>query len=415
MSVLRGTKKKRTAFVKLHEFYVAQNMHNGIVYGQPRTGKTVFVVDMLDDFKGMNFTCFINDVAKGFDIKTKQPRSEILLFFSKDLKHIKDVRVFVPPGCKVDIEDTTFELIEIDSYGKLFENLKPDKLNVLCFETFILHPLALARFWALFAIELLFRSKSYSLNLPIFGVIDQINHVFPSRAMKMAGQAGKLQDTASNWFARFLMDSSGSGIKIVGTSHGITQVKKSIRTSFQWKFFKTFTDDVSVAVKRISPAQGVIQTLDLNCVYATNDQNWGDVFEGIPNITYASKAVHYRGNRIIDRHWMLHSDYQELVMTQAEIQKLEGNSSPDVIKWELGSLYLAGYTCKSIARIYNISVGTVNAYLEYCRQYPHYCRLERILRPNGRSRYPPSEEEKTLYIPPDAEMVGLTFGGGGGR
>ena len=84
-----GRKKKVTKrMVELDRFYYDTRMFNAIIYGTPRSGKSVLLMNLLNIFHGLGYNCVVNDCAKGFDLKTGKPKSEILGWFSDVLEHI---------------------------------------------------------------------------------------------------------------------------------------------------------------------------------------------------------------------------------------------------------------------------------------------------------------------------------------
>ena len=387
-SILGGVKRRIKRTIDLDGFWYDPRLFNAIIYGSPRSGKTVLLANMVNIHKGLGFLCFINDCAKGYDLKQKRPKSEILMYFSDQLEFInKKIRIFTPPRCYVDIPNHDYESVEVNSYEELFSNMKKDRLNIISFDSFVLPPLAFARFYALFSIELLYRSKRSELYTPILCVVDQINHVFPSSALRFSGIAGSIQDKASNWFSRFLTDCSGSGIRMVATSHGITMVKKVVRMNFHWKFFKQFTEDVTLAVSRIRPAQKLIESLAVNEVYATDDQAWGDVIPDIPDVPYEPADVYYQGEFIKDPYWLLESQYQHLVLTPSEFrerQKEEKHDGFDAngFHWLIGGMYLGGKSIRKIGKALGLSLNEVYGVLGKCRKNPEYLELQYDLRPN---------------------------------
>ncbi len=356
---LFGSKKGRPRkFVELERFWRDPNFYNAIIYGTPRSGKSVLLANMINHFMGQKFTILMNDVAKGYDVISSTPRSEILMFFSENLPNIKGVRIFVPKNCQIIIKDHEYELIQISSYNQLFKALKPDKLNIISIDNFILNPASRARFWALFFIEIINRSKRYQLNLPFLACLDQIHHLFPSHAQKHTGRTGMIQNDSATWFATFLQDSSGSGIKVIATSHGITMCRKSVRQNFNFKFFKNLSEDVGQAVPRIRPAQNLIATLPINSTYVVDDRGYGDVFANIPNVTYKPSSVFYQGDYINDPYWLLKSDRAELVETGAD-RYLITKINQERRGWQVAMLILLGYSDPAIARKLRISSKTV--------------------------------------------------------
>lgn len=371
--------EKRDSFIDLDRWW--ETMHNGIIYGQSGAGKTVLAFNMLNTYLAKGFNNFVNDLGKGYDPQKRIPTSEILMLFSEDMTHVKGVRAFVPPGCTIVMPEQDIDVIEVSSYEEIFRELTPRKVNVISFDSFILSPLAISRFWALLAIEILTRSKRYAFTLPLIGIIDQINHCFPSSALKYSGRAGSAQDEASNYFARFLMDCRGTGIKLVATSHDITQVKVPVRVSFQWKWFKAFTSDVSNAVPRIKPAQGLISTLDPDEAYATDDKSWGDLVPGIPNIRVESSPVYYKGAHVIDPFWALESQYAPLLELSYETY-MARRIEYERRRWQIASLYLLGHSYREIADQVGVNDDTVRKNLNRCREHDYYVELESLLRPS---------------------------------
>lgn len=382
-SMLGGKKRPPKRMVRLDQFFYDPRLFNAIVYGSPRSGKTVLLANMVNIHKGLGFNVFINDCAKGYDLKQKRPKSEILMYFSDQLEYInKKIRIFTPPGCYVDIPNYNYESVEVNSYEELFSNMKPDKLNIISFDSFVLLPLAFSRFYALFSIELLFRSKRAELYTPVLGVVDQINHIFPSQALRFSGMAGAMQDKASNYFARFLMDCSGSGIRMIASSHGITMVKKVIRMNMHYKFFKQFNEDITLAVSRIRPMQKRIESLAINEAYVSDDQAWGDLIPDIPDVPYEPVDVFYTGKFIRDPYWMLDSEFRTQVLTPAEYRKsLKSKADPemDELKKRIcaGLFYLAGVTYEELQAEFETNPMTINAWLDWCRSMYPFTILEK--------------------------------------
>jgi len=396
-------RKKPKSFVDLPLLFTGSQAFSVIIYGKSRSGKTVHLVNLMDTFIGSKHYNFINDCAKGYSYEAREPRSELLMFFSDSLSHIKGMRIITPPECSVYMENVDgYKIYSVSSYEEIFDIIQKGGpyVNVIAVDSFLLSPLARARFWALFCIELkarIFPDRKKETPLPMVGALDQINLIFPSKALRLGGIGGHIQSKSANWFADFMYNAAGSGLRILATSHGITQVKKPIRDAFLWKFFKTFSGDVEPVAKRMTPIRRYIERLEKNEAYILDDGNMGDFYKGIPNVEYEPGPVYYEGNRIIKELWMLESDYKTLVLTPNEMKALmEKQNAPkkhELEYLEIGIEYLGGKSCREVAKERGISLGKVNDALEYCRNHPIigecFRHTENIMRPKGRVRYPP--------------------------
>lgn len=367
-------RKKPKSFVDLPFLFTGSQAFSVIIYGKSRSGKTVQLASLMDDFIGSKHYNFINDCAKGYSYEAREPRSELLMFFSDSLSHIKGMRIITPPDCSVHMENVDgYKVYSVSSYEEIFNIIQKGGpyINVIAVDSFLLSPLAKARFWALFCIELkarIFPDRKKRTPLPLAGALDQINLIFPSKALRLGGIGGHIQSKAANWFADFMYNAAGSGLRMLATSHGITHVKKPIRDAFLWKIFKNFSGDIEPVAKRAVPIRKYIERLEKDEAYILDDGNMGDFYKGVPNVEYEPGPVYYEGERIMTELWTLESDYKELVLTPAEKRGQAGDSEElQKRRFIEGTLFILGYTYDELAILIGKSRKTVEKDLKYLR------------------------------------------------
>lgn len=403
MSTFLTKSYKPKSYVDADFFYTGDQAFSAIIYGKSRSGKTVQLVGKMDTFIGLGHYNFVNDCAKGYSYKDREPRSELLMWSSPDLQNIKGARLIVPPGCNIHIDNQKlakrYKVYQAASYGDIFKIIARggSNINVVCIDSFLLSPMAKARFWALFVIELrtrIFPDREKHSPLPLIGALDQINYIFPSSAVPIVK---KIQGLASGWFATFMTDAAGSGVRMLATSHRIKGVNKSVRDAFLWKYFKTFGGDLEDVSKKANTVRGLVSKLEPSELFVIDDGNMNDFYNNVPNITYDICPVYYEGERIEDDLWMLDSRHQIRVMTPNEINMLKVNK-PSI--WErrvrIAIGYSTGKSYDELAAEESISRKTVENDLKKIRevapsqiineQYRDHIRTEQLRKLNSENQ-----------------------------
>lgn len=387
MSVL-GSRKQGKRHTDLARIWFGNHAFSVLIIGNSRTGKTILLCRYMNDYIKLGNKNFINDCAKGFNHKLGVPESELMRYFSPELDAIHKIRVFVPPNCNIEIDDPKkeltkdFEVVQVHSYEEIFKRIMEggNTINIISVDAFLLAPLAKARFWATFVLELqarCFPSRSRQTLTPIVGALDQANYIFPSNALRQSGVGKGIQDLASDRFASFMMDAAGNGVRMLATTHRIRVLKKSVRDTFLWNIFKNSSSDITDIAKRLVPAQKIIENLQISEMYVIDDSNKGDKVPGLDDLSYPNRPVYYEGKRIHDPFYMLESPHKIHVMTPQEMR--DSKKSPDDLSFRRkrsGNMWLLGYDWETIGNENEISKRTVAEDMKWNRADHFFAALE---------------------------------------
>jgi len=166
------------------------------------------------------------------------------------LADFKPLKVFVPQneGFNRDViielkegKSIDCEIFKFSSYSILFDNLDPNKINVMAFEPFFQEdPAGYTENINYFFRDLFNLAMEDQLPLPMAIFIDEVHSIAPSQGSGY----GEGHAKAAIRFQRNIERLRSAGVRIVGTIQDFTKLKRGVRTSFQWIIIKrgmTFT------------------------------------------------------------------------------------------------------------------------------------------------------------------------------
>jgi energy-coupling factor transporter ATP-binding protein EcfA2 len=209
-----------------------------IVYGQTGAGKTTTMLWLLEGLmlKSPNETIVWFDLGKADESGT-------LLTFS-------DCRFIVPRGCKLDINKTEikdgvrpdgtpykvhdFEIVEIDDPSDPWMAVKRGVINVIVVYPFILLPGPYANVVSEMFTKLIFYAHRRQLIVPMTVFVDEFHMLAPASGHGVNNKhylaAGVIQLNIDKLRA--------TGVRLIGSSQGVTKLRKGVRTAFNWQIVK---------------------------------------------------------------------------------------------------------------------------------------------------------------------------------
>jgi predicted XRE-type DNA-binding protein len=305
--------------VNLKKFY--KDVNHSITFGTTGSGKTNWLIDLAVDFfnpQGLNNTVLWRDVAKA---------NEFLA-----LSQYGPLKIFMPDAdvkMKIKGSLSSIESVRFESYDDIFDHLDKDKFNVISFLQFCFIPKKFTQFWSYFFQELVIRASNGQIEVPLVLAMDEMNQVCPSADKQVDVAQGQL----SNMIAFNVERLRACNVRCAFASHGVTKIKKNVRTSTPWQFYKYLGEKVSGDVPRLKFTESIIQQLKVDQVIAVApDKIYSDPINGIENYYLKEIGkfcnVKYEGTLPVD--WEAHSKYAEMQKLQNE--KQDGRQKKDLLK-----------------------------------------------------------------------------------
>lgn len=337
-------------YVNLKKFYSGTN--HSCTFGTTGSGKTNFLIDLAVDFHntdGLNEIVLWRDVAKA---------NEFLA-----LSQYGPLKIFIPDadvGMRIRGALNKVEAVRFASFDDIFDHLDPDAFNIISFLQYCFVPKKFTEFWSLFFQELVIRASNGKVQVPLVLAMDEMNQVCPSADKQVDSAQGQL----SNLIAFNVERLRACNVRCAFASHGVTKIKKNVRTSTPWGFYKYLGEKVSGDVPRLRYCESIIQQLKVDQVVAVGpDKIYSDPINNIENynLKEISTKCDVKYENTIPVTWMAHSRYAEMMKLQKHAEKMDGRQKKDLlgnIIWYLKTNNL--FTQSKIAEIAKCSPARIS-------------------------------------------------------
>ncbi|WOF15999.1 hypothetical protein F1737_04415 [Methanoplanus sp. FWC-SCC4] len=206
--------------------------------GSTGTGKTNFLFWLVDMFRehAPNEAIVWFDIGKAqYNPKTNESGNEILTL----LYYFGAVRIITMTGCDVRIvseREYDVEYVHVDNPEMIWKYCKPDRLNIVSFDPFILNDVIHASVLAKVFERLIWLANRGWLWRPMAIFYDEFHNVCPSQGHGIYEdrKAAAIQKKTNNQFKKNLQKLRSTGVRFVASTHQWTQLYKSVRLSFEW-------------------------------------------------------------------------------------------------------------------------------------------------------------------------------------
>ncbi|MDY6865127.1 MAG: hypothetical protein SVY15_04040 [Halobacteriota archaeon] len=339
------------------EFIKTPGEH-GVIYGTTGSGKTNLLVDIVLKLKHhANETIIWRDYGK--EIETLA------------LAQYYPLKFFYPSGSTDEIslkvknyDGLSFKPISYYRFQDaedILTHLDRKAINVLSMRRFLLDSGIFSEFWSRFFDMFLTYALQGKLPRPITFAIDEMNNICPARGQGTADnitQANKL----TNRIAFSIQNLRAMQTRLLATSHGITAIKKNVRTQFQWVFFKRLNESIDVDIPRLKMTQAIVQGLQPHQVVTVLPSKvYTDPTSNIP--------YHLKLSKLPDKQ-RPYIEYNGVFEYVQEKKQSSTQILGDFRKGLAVDLYLRdGMLPSDIADRLGVSDRQVRRYLEGCKNY----------------------------------------------
>jgi len=178
---------------------------------------------------------------------------------------VAPVQLFIPRGCTYRYEDPNLTVIEFDfeKREQILGQLRRDKINIIGVDHFLTEPDQVHEWWGRFIFDLLrWKIQPDHIKIPTVFCFDEVGDLTPNRGETES-------DVHLQWGNRIRHQFDGfrrSNIKIIATTHSITDIKKRFRNNFPYWFIKRTTAE-SVPGRFEDYGLGVIEKLENDEVF----------------------------------------------------------------------------------------------------------------------------------------------------
>jgi len=175
------------------------------------------------------------------------------------------LQLFIPTGCVYKYEHPNLSIVEFDfeKRHQILDKLRRDKINVIGVDHFLTEPDQVHEWWGRFIFELLhWKIQPEYIRVPMLFCFDEIGDLVPNRGETES-------DVHLKWGNRIRHQFDGfrrSNIKIIATTHSITDLKKRFRNNFPYWFIKRTTAE-SVPDRYEDYGLGIIEKLENDEVF----------------------------------------------------------------------------------------------------------------------------------------------------
>jgi hypothetical protein len=252
-------------------------------------GKTNFLIWLTTRMMALT-----NETIVWFDIGKKTEAFFIPAWLQKKKAHM-GTKIITPPGCEIQNIPLKHKAEQFLFINEVWEKIEPNTFNIISIQPFIIDPLIYTK-----AIDLLFRDLIRKAHLeyfedrgigPLALVFDEFHNVAPAQGhtiTKEQGQTGAIIQMNIEKLRAF-------GIRIIGSTHGETKIRRGVRISFNWRVYRRTSEPIT-DIHRLQKFEEKIQKLKINeamIVFPTKEFQILDLEE----IKYPSwyKNVRYRG------------------------------------------------------------------------------------------------------------------------
>lgn len=268
-SVKEGDKPKDKAQKKWKDdffsLFVREPGEHCLIYGITGSGKTqnmFWICDLINNYS--------EDTIVWFDIGKNDEALKVGEVVDKPLK------VFVPAGCDIEIDEYDFELFECNwnHLGQdIWKNVEQGKANIISIYPFIPDPKQFTNTISEIFKNLVIMAHRFEIETPMSIFHDEFHNVCPTKDNALDPK----QYYAGAWIQHNIEKLRSLDVRFVASSHGTTKIRKGVKSCFNWKIFNRIAEDVGKEQKKMDKYSPLIQKLRKNqCVIVFPWQDFTD-------------------------------------------------------------------------------------------------------------------------------------------
>lgn len=173
------------------------------------------------------------------------------------LSRFKPLKIFYPYECKVEVKGLEVEFKPFDFVDEIWLELNPSKINIVSLEPFIDDPEVYSRIMATIFKRLVRLSHAGEIYNPLTVFIDEFHNVAPGKGQGMTDNHYRVGAYVQKNVERL----RSLRIRLVASTHGITKIRKGVRTSFNWLMIRRISDRIGQEITRLEKYLDIFQTL----------------------------------------------------------------------------------------------------------------------------------------------------------
>lgn len=209
----------------------------------------------------------------------------------------RPLKVFVPEGCeiktnsKVKFEQVETRLDPLHFGSDVWDQLDPDAVNILSIEPFILDPVEFTKTISNSFRSLIIKAHRYEIKTPLTLIYDEFHNVAPNR-----DNALDYAQYKAGSYIQFNVEKLRSlKIRIAASTHGMTKIRKGVKTSFNWWILRRISDNVGYEQKKLEKFTPLFHTLKNNeCIIIWPNKLFSDKIR-LPFYGDPMDKVYYEG------------------------------------------------------------------------------------------------------------------------
>jgi len=206
------------------------------------------------------------------------------------LSKFKPVKLLIPNGydveIRVDYENVEKEFVEID---EIWDKIDGDYYNIVILEPFITDPIKYVEIFSKVFQDLINKAHNYEIKTPLTVFYDEFHNVCPTIESALNKRHFNLGAIIQKNVERL----RSLKIRFIASTHGMTKIRKGVRTSFNWLIIKRISDTLGIENKRLNEFIPFFNRLqNKECVIVYPERIFSDVIE-LPYYEYPHVIVRY--------------------------------------------------------------------------------------------------------------------------
>jgi hypothetical protein len=174
------------------------------------------------------------------------------------LSRFRSLKIFYPYECKVEVrgvDDVKYH--PFDLVDEIWLELDPSRINVVSIEPFIDDPEVYSRIVGTIFKRLVRLSHAGEIYTPLTVFLDEFHNVAPGKGQGMTDNHYRIGAYVQKNVERL----RSLKVRIVASTHGITKIRKGVRTSFNWLMIRRISDKLGQEITRLDRYLDIFQTL----------------------------------------------------------------------------------------------------------------------------------------------------------
>lgn len=232
-------------------------------------------------------------------------------------------------GLKVDLlglrPDLDVEVKTILDFPSVWQQLVPDRVNVICFEPFILDP----EMYTLVVRELFYSlihlAHNEQMISPVSIFYDEFHRIAPSRSQGFSSQQERMGAILQQNIERL----RSLGIRFAPSTQGWWKLRKGVRDAFDWIIAKRGATFDHTSEKKLSKF-GIFESLRTDqCIIIPPSRSFSDIMD-LPFYGDGKHLgkVRYQGVYGMDDVWMLKKKREKIIGGSMEVVDVRGLDLP---------------------------------------------------------------------------------------